>query len=419
MQILLKLFLFLIDINQETPLDFFGLEKTDINLESTIQQASVSNEITVNSLKSVFQNIIDHSKTGGLGLVDIENIIFFITFIRFVILAIKYNLKTSFYISGISLFASLLWYFHIRDMGMWYEDILLSNRLTTRMAEDMGIVSLEDSDIVISAADDVNAPQILKDNPFLEQDTLDFLKTSISLASEKNGHRIDPISMLISAIPENSRTEISKLYYLIFSNILPNGWDYIDQQLTDLLPLVSYLVIVRLNKKYCPYLIRWHWTFIFVNSFVEIEFVKLTFRLWTFQNFVLIPQGRLVESTEVELVYLTIITLHYLFNWFGLLHAMCGQYFYIPFIVENTEIHIGKRPLNSIYSGGYTAWQNENVKKIQRIGKVKFPRLWWGWFGRANQNIDEQNFRKKQQKLIRKKGFKNFIKKFKKWILRN
>ena len=94
MQILLKLFLFLIDINQETPLDFFGLEKTDINLESTIQQASVSNEITVNSLKSVFQNIIDHSKTGGLGLVDIENIIFFITFIRFVILAIKYNLKT-------------------------------------------------------------------------------------------------------------------------------------------------------------------------------------------------------------------------------------------------------------------------------------------------------------------------------------
>jgi len=163
MQILLKLFLFLIDIDQETPLDFFGLEKTNINLESTIEQASVANEITVNSLKSVFQSLIDHSKD-GLGLVDIENIILFITFIRFVILSIKYNLKTSFYISGISLFAGLLWYFHIRDMGMWYEDILLNNRLTSKMATDLGITALDAPEVPIELDDSI--PEIVKNIHF-------------------------------------------------------------------------------------------------------------------------------------------------------------------------------------------------------------------------------------------------------------
>lgn len=413
MQILQKLFLFLIDLDQETPL---GLQKTNINLESTIAQASVTNEITVNSLKSVFQSLIDHSKE-GLGLVDIENIILFITFIRFIVLSIKYNLKTSLYISGISLFAGLLWYFHIRDMGMWYEDILLNNRLTSKMATDLGITPLDAPEVPIELDDSI--PEIVKKHPFLEEDTINFVKSSVVKASEKGKYRIDPISMLISSIPENSRTEITRIYYLIFSNVLPNTWEYIDQQLTDILPLLSYLVIVRLNKKYCPYLIRWHWTFIFINSFVEIELVKLTFRLWTFEHFILIPQERFTEANRVNFLYLAIITLHYLFNWFCLLHATCGQYFYIPFVVENTELHIGKRPLNSIYSGGYTGWQNEAVSNLELMAKFKRPRFWWGWLGSGNQTMDEQNFKQKQHKQIRKKGFKNWIKKFKKWILRN
>ena len=45
--------------------------------------------------------------------------------------------------------------------------------------------------------------------------------------------------------------------------------------------------------------------------------------------------------------------------------------------MENTELHIGPRPKNSIYSGGNTAWQDEKEKNIQR----SFPKLWYGWFG--------------------------------------
>jgi hypothetical protein len=62
---------------------------------------------------------------------------------------------------------------------------------------------------------------------------------------------------------------------------------------------------------------------------------------------------------------------------FGLFHAIWGQYFYFPFLVENTELHIGPRPKNSIYSGGQTAWQDEKRINPQR----KLSRVWYGWFG--------------------------------------
>jgi hypothetical protein len=114
------------------------------------------------------------------------------------------------------------------------------------------------------------------------------------------------------------------------------------------------------------------------------------------------------------MLYLTIITLHYLFNFFGLLHALCGQYFYVPFIVENTEIHIGKRPINSIYSGGFTSWQNADNKWLTKTNrKFLFPQLWWGWLGKNGST------QQKPLKFKRNKGLKKFLKKLKKWILRN
>jgi hypothetical protein len=47
-----------------------------------------------------------------------------------------------------------------------------------------------------------------------------------------------------------------------------------------------------------------------------------------------------------------VVLTHIGFIIFGLFHAIWGQYFYLPFFVENTELHIGPRPQNSIYSGG-------------------------------------------------------------------
>jgi hypothetical protein len=55
------------------------------------------------------------------------------------------------------------------------------------------------------------------------------------------------------------------------------------------------------------------------------------------------------------------ISSYWIYNLWPI-HAIWGQYFYIPFFVENTELHIGPRPKNSIYSGGQ-AWQDPEEKK--------------------------------------------------------
>jgi hypothetical protein len=60
-----------------------------------------------------------------LTLADIENVLFFILFIRFIILALRYNLKTSFYITCIGLFAGYLWYRHLIDLISMYRSVLL------------------------------------------------------------------------------------------------------------------------------------------------------------------------------------------------------------------------------------------------------------------------------------------------------
>ena len=109
MQILLKLFLLLINIDQETVLNFFGIEDPNLYLSTGFDEITVSTEISIDTLKIIFQGLLEQYQY-GLGLIDIENILLFITFLRFIILANRYNIKTSFYISCISLFAGFLWY---------------------------------------------------------------------------------------------------------------------------------------------------------------------------------------------------------------------------------------------------------------------------------------------------------------------
>jgi hypothetical protein len=52
--------------------------------------------------------------------------------------------------------------------------------------------------------------------------------------------------------------------------------------------------------------------------------------------------------------------------------------------VENTELHIGPRPKNSIYSGGQTAWQDPEEKKnlnrlFQNFGTVGLVKAQNNW----------------------------------------
>ena len=414
MQILLKLFLLLINIDQETVLNFFGIEDPNIYLNTGFEGASVSTEISIETLKLIFQGVLEQYQY-GLGLIDIENILLFITFLRFIILANRYNIKTSFYISCISLFAGFLWYIHLKDLVTWYGEMITYNRLTSRYIDDM----------MTEAYIEQSKTQSGMYLEFINQNPLNFLKSSLVYASERDGYRIDPISMVVSSLPQSMKVQVTKSYYYLYNSCFPGVWNVVGKQLQEIAPLLMYVLIVRINKKYCPYFIRWHWTYLVVSSLFEGEIIRIIYRLYVYDTSILVPSGRFDESALLQPFFMIIVTTHYFLICLGLLHATCGQYFYIPFLTENTEVHIGKRPQNSIYSGGYTSWQEGGSKQVQIMTKdrkfLMLPRLWWGWFGKKN-NTSEAEYRKNQQNQLRKnqlKGLKKIIRKLRKWILKN
>ena len=121
---LFRLFFLLINIDQETVLNWFGIEDPitrearqaiangyDFNL-SNIEP---STNISIDTLRLLVEGLLDKLQ-GGLTIADIETTLFFILFVRFIILAIRYNLKTSLYITCIGLFAGYLWYRHLIDL---------------------------------------------------------------------------------------------------------------------------------------------------------------------------------------------------------------------------------------------------------------------------------------------------------------
>ena len=118
-------------------------------------------------------------------------------------------------------------------------------------------------------------------------------------------------------------------------------------------------------------------------------------------------QSLILQVNILNSLIAFIVFFHIGLIFFGLFHAIWGQYFYFPFLVENAELHIGPRPKTSIYSGGQTSWQDEKEKNTQRF----FPKFWYGWFGhqtKTNSNFllsfqnTVINFFKKIRKQFRK-----------------
>jgi hypothetical protein len=121
---LFRLLFLLINIDQETVLKWFGMN--DPNNQEILQTVKdgydlnivnfePSTNVSLDTFRIILQGLWEKIED-GLTLADIENVLFFILFIRFVILAFRYNLKTSFYITCIGLFAGYLWYRHLIDL---------------------------------------------------------------------------------------------------------------------------------------------------------------------------------------------------------------------------------------------------------------------------------------------------------------
>ena len=309
-------------------------------------------------------------------------------FIRFVILVIRYNLKTSFYITCIGLVAGYFWYRHLIDLTSMYRSILFKLPFLHSLGMDAAQMGSLNRQMAI--ADLKLGENARWYNP--GQIIYYALRKGIVFLDSETGikYYIDPISMFISNLHEPTKSNVASIYYQIYQQIIPKIFDICSKLWNQLSGICAYTIMTRLGKRYCPYLIRWHWTFILVIGMIEQMLISFIYRLYYFQSFVLIPKlesyddsidsNLFLQINLLNAVLAGVVLTHFGLTIFGLFHAIWGQYFYFPFLVENTEIHIGRRPKDSIYSGGQTARQNPEEKKVHR----GFPKLWFGWFGRGS-----------------------------------
>ena len=399
----LRLLLILINIDQETVLNWFGIEATKSstmvpqsfnNYDNTVVtiKAELPPTLSVETLKLIIQGLWQRVQD-GLTLTDIENIIFFLVFLRFIILIFRYNLKTSIYITCIGLCAGYLWYRHLIDVILMYRQMLIKVPYLQKLGASA--IELESSSQAILTTDLKLGSEVHWYNPG-KLFYYAFIKGIIQTDSETGlKYYIDPISMVISNLNENSKMKILPIYYKIYNTIIPRFVETIGEFWNQLSGIAAYAIITRIGKRYCPYLIRWHWTFLLIIGFVEQILIYFLYRLMYFQEIVIQEKLSIAAANNyfdpnllLQFNLLTgllafCIILHLGSIFLGLFHAIWGQYFYFPFLVENTELHIGPRPKNSIYSGGQTAWQDQK----QGSGPRRIPKVWYGWFGSGTSEI--------------------------------
>ena len=376
----------LINIDQETILDFLGIDGpfTTEDYSDLLGASQISTPVSVETFKLIIQSIWEHYQH-GLGFVDIENIALFILVIRFIFLSKKYNIKTGFLITCIGLGAGYLWYTHLRDLAYYYTRTLWMCPLTHNLAYDFSEIYYQQQSEFSKAGTRFDSKSFY--GPAIRAFT--------DITSNEN-YRYDPISMIWSYLPTDLKFLSDKIYYTMTLKVIPQTYRFMDRQLTYLSATMWYTFIVRINKRYCPYLIRWHWTFLLTLEYIERPFVYVQNRLIYYLNEILIPNSYFREAELVTNLLITLVAAQYIFIILAMLHALCGQYFYFPFLTETTDLHVGLRPKDSIYSGGHTIWQNKRAYMISRqasskLRKYRFgtirsaysllPRFWYGWLG--------------------------------------
>lgn len=384
-------------IREETLLRFFNIKipkttedllnmsnKLGINLQSVGGEQIVSTE----TLQILYATLIYKTRYGIFGYSEVENLLFGILLIRFIYLTFTKNLYTAVCITGICTFAGYLWYAHWVDITTSYKEIFK----TTAYFRQLGIaadINQEFTRITLNEA--AKGPNI----QFSDFYKLPYfvLYKGILRTNGVYEYRIDPISMLIAKM-ENPPQIVINTYYRVYNEYIPQGLKFLRLIWVQFKGLATYTLITRIGKRYCPYFVRWHWTILYMVGMLEGLLINVVNRSYEYMNYTLISQlykdqlavqlnlynSNILLLLEGGMIGLQLIAAcHLVFTSICLLHAVCGQYFYIVFATENTELHVGPRPKNSIYSCGYTSWQDEKEKSYNRL----LPKLWYGWLGRG------------------------------------
>lgn len=324
----------------------------------------------------------------GFSIAQIDKTVKFIVIIRFIILSVRYNIITSFIITSTSCAAAYLWYAAFLRLMFVYENALYGNKFLYQL----GLDATATRSIVL-----YNKAMATENNSFISfRNPIGILFTFIKKGIIYEGRYIDPFSLLTAMYVKRKficSEQVEATYYLVYNEIIPFLVRYMIKFGRYIKGFASYTVVVRIGKKYCPYLIRWHWTCLIFFRFLEQIPMGMCWRIDEYVGQTLYPliKPRAMYNLSYAhitfemgfmraLKYVMIIT-EFSYVLFAMLHALCGQYFYIPFLTENIELHIGPRNKLDIYSGGQTTWQDPEY----RDNIVKF-KVWYGWFGRGTKN---------------------------------
>lgn len=352
----------------------------------------LSEFLSVQSLQLMLNQYWSRIQYQGFGVREIDEIIVFITISRVTILSIRYNIKTSLIITLISTIAGYIWYTTFLSLIFRYEQLLYQNSLTIRLGIDAAQIRR-----MFQGKMEQSNYQIRLTNP------VGILLYSIGTGSVYEGHRIDPVSMITAnilkysdRIPSFITYHIESTYYFLYRKLLPTVTRTSLNIFDSFKSYIVYSMITRVGKKYCPYLIRWHWTFMMLVKFFDNLFFCLAERLHYYSLNVIYPQilereyfnlsspDLVLEMRLFDYMKFTIIIFQMFILLYGMLHALCGQYFYTPFFTRTVELNIGERDKLDIYSGGKTAWQDEDF--VERGFTIKW---WYGWFGRGTDNPND------------------------------
>ena len=317
-------------------------------------------DTTPPTYREVLLNKFHQITTIGFTIDEFQKAMVLICLIRFIIYSIKYNPITSFKICAIGTISCFLWAYALNDCIRYYYTYLKYWPLLTRIEwEDIDFARAAN----IRAADRVASIQLKKLTGEIPIYHFEWIKPLFKMMPAQISHITDPIYEYI-------RKDLYSVIKAIYK-----------AHIRRYIPFISYIAIVRVGKKYCPYHIRWHGTFVTLyNQFIGICFDSAE-RAHKMIFETLIPQGRYEEAANMRIYLGALAFVHISFVMYAMLHAIFSQYFYVPFIVQNVELHIGPRPTKSIYSGGYTAWQDEFVFYDIKFGQMM--RLWWGFLGRG------------------------------------
>lgn len=327
-----------------------------------------SDYIPMNIFDTFFYKLKDIS-TYGFTIEEFQRAMILLCFVRFIIYSLRYNVLTSFKICSIGLISCILWAMALNDcIGAYYPNLGLHPLLRNAYREEIIYREVAQYRAAERVFDDLIKQT---NNPY----SFDWITPIFAQFPDSLIHITDPIYVFIRKDLINTLSTIYK------TNIKPMSSMFI------------YVGWVRVGKKYCPYHIRWHFTFITLyNTFMPYLF-KSALRARVFLNKVLIPERRYEEAENLRIYLGAWAFVHISFVMLAMLHAIFSQYFYVPFLTYSVELHVGKRPKNSLYSGGYTSWQDDFIFYNIRLRDTL--RLWWGFLGKGTKKQRRNQFRKK------------------------